>query len=275
MLIIRGQKVELPGRVGRSFVDDDRLRLTSYRDFRPRREGEVVRAIVLHTRWGVEPRVLPGVGPNHRWDELLAGRFSADERSASCHVAIDADGSYGCFADLATTATYHGNHLCGSTVGLELYQERDGTMWQSTLVAAADVCDLMTRAFGIQRQFPIEHDICPRLASGNPGRRHEFIDGAGDGRDFVGLVGHRNITRNRGPGDPGAPIWQLLQARGYEAFELRTNQDQAVWRERQQSLGVLMDGIPGPVTRGAIRAWRGGGPGLWVERPGDRETLVA
>ena len=272
MIVVNGIGHHVPGRVGESWLSDRRLNLKSQDDWRPRRSKAPVMGVVLHTRWGVPPKVKPATGPNRGWDIVLAGRFSADERKASCHVAVDADGSYGCFADLARVVTYHAGHVNGVTVGIELYQERDGTMWESTLEAGADICDVVTRVFGIQRQFPTESDICRRLANHLSQERATFVPGANRGRDFCGVYGHRNVTRNRGPGDPGGEIFEVLKARGYEPFAIDKGEDLSAWEERQRALGFReddIDGIPGELTRARLRMQRRGGPGIWVERPGD------
>jgi hypothetical protein len=271
-LVVNGIGYPVPGRSGESFLTDRRLDLKSKDDWRPRRVRAPVMGVVMHTRWGVEPKVKPGQGPNRGWDIVLAGRFSADARKASCHVAVDADGSFGCLADLARVVTYHAGHVNGVTVGVELYQERDGTMWESTLEAGADICDVITRVFGIQRQFPVERVICRRLANHLSGKSATYVRGANRGRDFFGVYGHRNVTRNKGPGDPGGEIFEVLKARGYESFAIDEGEDLTAWEERQRDLGFReddIDGIPGELTRARLRMHRRGGPGLWVERPGD------
>lgn len=277
MLVSSGFAFDVPGRIGDNFRHNPRLAL-SPDDWRPRRTGEVVLGIVLHTRLGLPVIVKPGAGPNRGWDLDLPARFAKDERKASCHVGIDADGSFGCFADLAKVATYHAEHVNGTTVGIEMYQEPDGTVYESTLEACADVVDVVTRIFGVQRQFPAERAISKRFANILPGNAYTYIAGANRGRDFSGVYGHRNVTRNRGPGDPGDDIWGVLAARGYERFHVDEGHDIEVWEQRQRDLGLdvrEVDGVPGAMTRRLIAMRRHGGPGIWVERPGDEHDPPA
>lgn len=278
MLVINGFAHDVPGRTGENFRHTPRLALTQRNDWRPRRIDDVVIGVVFHTRLGLPVKVKPGAGPNRGWDLDLAARFSKDERAASCHVGVDADGSFACFADLARVATYHAGHVNGITVGIELYQETDGTVYQETLEAGADVCDVVTRVFGIQRQMPTERTICKRFANILPSDRHTYIPGANRGRDFIGVYGHRNVTRNRGAGDPDDQIFAVLASRGYESFNVDAGEDVAVWELRQRELGIDpddVDGVPGQVTRALITMKRHGGPGIWVQRPGDESDPAA
>jgi hypothetical protein len=274
VLIVNGYAHAVPGREGSNYRQNPRLRLTDHRDWRERRKDEVVLSIVLHTRLGKQVILKEGAGPNRGWDRDYAARQSGDDRAASAHVAIDADGSYGCYADLAKIATYHASHMNGVSIGIECYQEPDGTVYAETLKGCADVVDVITRVFGIQRQFPYEREICRRFADIVPGNKYTFIAGANRGRDFSGLCGHRNITRNRGVGDPGDPIFGVLKERGYEGYWVDRGEDIAAWAQRQRELGMPeheIDGVPEQLTRSKIMMARRGGAGLWVERPGDEE----
>jgi hypothetical protein len=85
---------------------------------------------------------------------------------------------------------------------------------------------------------------------------------------MVGIYGHRDVSNNRGEGDPGDLIFAALEVAGYERFNYDVGEDLDVWAERQQSLGLLPDGIAGPYTVQALAA-RSYHHGLWVTRPGD------
>lgn len=271
-LISKGFAHAVPGRVGTNFRDNPRLKLTARNDWRYRRPDELVTSIMVHTRWGMPVKVKAGAGRNIGWDLDLAARFSKDTRAASSHVAVDGDGSYGCFADLASIATYHGNHLCGITVGIEMFQETDGTVYQETLEATADIIDVVTRLFGIQRQYPTERTICRRFGNIVKGDKYTFVPGANRGRDFSGICGHRNATRNRGAGDPDDQVFEVLRLRGYEPYAVDQGEDIDVWEARQRELGLPeedVDGVPESHTRALIRFKRGNPAGLWVKRPGD------
>lgn len=274
MLIANGFAHSVPGRDGANFHEDPTLKLTGASDWRPRRNGEHVIGIVLHTRMGLPVKVLPGKGPNRRWERRVAQNWSADDRAASAHISVDADGSYACHADLARIATYHANHVNGYTVGIEMYQDAEGGVHEATMECAADIVDVLTRIFGVQRQFPTETAICRRLANIVSTEPRTYIAGANRGRDFCGIYGHRNVTRNRGPGDPGDPIWGVLKTRGYEPYAIDTGADIDAWSQRQRELGLPahdVDGVPEQHTRRLIALARGNPTGLWVHRPGDDE----
>jgi hypothetical protein len=227
---------------------------------------------------GLPVIVRSGQGPDLGWDGDLAKRFMKDDRAASCHVPIDADGSYACLADLVRTVTYHAGHVNEITVSVELYQTADGIVFESTLESAVCVIDALTRILGIQRQFAHEREICRRFASPTVGvsatSKLAYAAGGARGTDFCGVYGHRNVTRNRGRGDPGDEVFRKLAAAGYEGWNVDTGDDLDVWSERQKALGICddeCDGIPGPRTRALLqmrRRW-----GLWIPRPGD--TLEA
>jgi hypothetical protein len=275
MLVADGLIYSVPGARGTAFLEEPSLSVESARDSRPRPKGTWIRGIVVHTRMGLPVVLRSGDGPNVGWDKVLAKRFANDERQASCHVAIDADGSYACLADLIRTVTYHAGHVNEITVGVEMYQGADGVVYESTLETAVLVCDVLTRVLGIQRQYPREHQICRRFASPTAGVSREkklaHVVGGARGMDFCGIYGHRNVTRNRGPGDPGDEFFNKLAAAGYEGWHVDAGDDLDVWSERQQALGIDpddCDGIVGPMTRSRIehkgRPW-----GMWKPRPGD------
>ena len=97
--------------------------------------------------------------------------------------------------------------------------------------------------------------------------------------DVVGVLGHRDLASNRGRGDPGARIMNLLGMAGYEPINFDISDDLDIWRRRQRELGMdKIDGVPGPLTVGFLRAKGKPGPrgkriplpsGLWILRPGD------
>jgi hypothetical protein len=82
------------------------------------------------------------------------------------------------------------------------------------------------------------------------------------------------VSNNRGAGDPGDAITEMLITAGYESFNFAHDEDKETWMERQEKLGILPDGVPGPWTSNAIMehptlAEAGNALGLWVTRPGD------
>lgn len=277
MLVADGLIQQVPGPFrGVSFLQERSLSVEGSDDCRPRPLGTWISGICLHTRLGLPVKVMPGKGPDLGWDKDLPKRFLKDKtRKASCHVAVDADGSYACLADLIRTITFHAGHVSFNSVGMELYQTPDGIVYESTLESAVILCDALTRILRIQRQYPHERKICRRFASPTIGTtdqsRLAYMEGGARGADFCGVYGHRNATGNRGAGDPGDDIFEHLRAAGYEGWNVDTGADLDTWSLRQKALGMAehdCDGIPGRYTSRLIQH-SGKLHGLWVSRPGD------
>ena len=94
------------------------------------------------------------------------------------------------------------------------------------------------------------------------------IENASEAKSVVGVYGHRNQTRNRGPGDPGDIIFDALLKAGYKGMNFDSRDDIKFWKDVQTMLGTSADGVPGPGTAQALKA-KGYAHGLWVNRPGD------
>lgn len=274
-LVLHGHKVDVPGLDSVDFVDDPRFRL-SKSGYRFRTKGTWIRGVVLHTRMGVWPTRVSDKRVSRNWDKVVADRWANSGRMAGAHIAIDSDGSYACLADITDDVTFHAGQVNPYTVGIEMYQEPDGTIYVPTLMACVEIVDILTRELSIQRQMPTTAQISKRFASANihaPKDKKSLacLPGGKSGRDFVGVYGHRNCTRNRGKGDPGDDIWSMLAVMGYEAYDVDTDDDRRVWKKRQKDMGLsnsLCDGIPGIGTVNRLRQI--GKPyGLWVQRPCD------
>ena len=52
----------------------------------------------------------------------------------------------------------------------------------------------------------------------------------------MGIFGHRDVTTNRGLGDPGDAIFERLASAGYEAVDFAASQDIETWKLRQEEL---------------------------------------
>lgn len=255
-VVVDGAREDVPGVLSRSYLDDASLRL-SHEDYGPRPKLRI-RSIVLHTTQGVWPQVVwPGAGKAggaaanlHAW--------AYDRRCAGSHLLIDGDGAVFCAADLSAEQTWHATSINPYSIGLEIVQRSDGSLYRAQLDAVVALVDWLTRRLRIQRQVPdVYRGPVPRLVEG--------------GRDFVGVCGHRDQSSNRGRGDPGDCVFDALIAAGYEPLNLIAGDDRAVWRERQRKLGFRepdVDGVPLDRTCDALATSRP--HGLWVERPGDR-----
>lgn len=262
-IVIAGNQEQVPGISVLSWLDNPILRLKAVEDMR-QRYTPWVRAICLHTTKGVpggtdnRPQVIkPGMGPFMNAAVASAKDWATDGRHAGAHLLIDFDGSVACMADLAKEAAYHAGEVNEVTIGIEIFQGSQAEMYDGQLGMVVKLLDWLTKRFGIQRQihWPYRNNVVvPRIASG--------------GQDVVGVYGHRDVTTNRGLGDPGDAVFQKLITAGYESYNMILAQDKAAWMSRQTQLGITADGVPGPGTVAALKA-AGRSHGLWVARPGD------
>lgn len=264
-LVIDGKFYSVPGQTIQNFSKEPKFALKS-NDGKIRPETWV-RGIVLHTTRGIPggsnktpQKIIPGVGPNLRRDERVARMWSLDARNAGAHLIVDADGSWVNTCDLQIFGAYHAGNVNAVTVGIEIYQQSDASIYEIQLENVCVMVDFLTRHFGIQRQFH------------RPYRGRAIKRGLRKGRDMVGIYGHRDCSNNRGSGDPGDAIFDYLQDCGYESFNYDHDEDKSVWRRRQEQLNLLDDGIPGPATVRALKK-EGYKHGLWISRrisrPGD------
>jgi hypothetical protein len=268
-LLINGREVSVPGRQVVNFRDDPRIALKLPEDGRRRDATAPVTLIVLHTTKGIpggkdkRPQLIKaGLGPDVGAELRTARWWSSSDLQSGAHLVVDADGSIGCLADLQLSTTYHARLMNTRSIGIEIYQGADAELYLGQLEAVADLVDVLTAEFGIQRQIPDRYrGPLARLASG--------------GADFFGVVGHRDGDDNRGEGDPGNAVFDVLAARGYERFDLKAGADIAAWKKRQESVSLELlgkmpalkaDGVPGFRTTTALKKL-GYAHGLWACPP--------
>lgn len=272
-LVIGGREVEVPGVAVRNFKDDPKLAL---RVGKPdggndgKTRTRPVSLVVLHTTKGIpggtdkrEQVILPGLGPDTKAEDRTISYWSTDPTPSGAHLVVDHDGSVGCLADLRTVCAYHAgqSEVNDRSVGIEIYQGSKAEMYEGQLDIVRRVVDVITRELGIQRQIPdyYRNKPIPRLDDGG-------------GKDLAGVVGHRDVSDNRGKGDPGDAIMAVLAKNGYERFDFFLGADKVEWRKRQeiirQKLGreISIDGIPGPQMVATLREL-GYQYGLWVLPP--------
>lgn len=211
------------------------------------RQTKWVRQIVLHTTKGISSQqIRPGKGPGGR-DKVVADFWRNDPQHSAAHLVVDTDGSVACLADLATVSAYHATSANDWSVGIEMYQEHDGSIYEATLASTVAICRVICEALAIPYQM---HHAAYRNA---PVER--LVPG---GRDCVGIYGHRDQTDRRGQGDPGGGIYARLRADGCEGFDFGKREDLDRWITRQQRLRAMgeqvdVDGICGPGTMAAMR----------------------
>lgn len=265
-LIIGGKEVEVPGVLVRNFKDDPKLALRVGRIDGPndgRTRTAPVTLVVLHSSKGIpggtdkrEQVILPGFGPDAQGDDKMIRYWSTDPTQSGAHIGIDHDGSVDCFADLLTTCAYHAgqSEVNNRSVGIEIYQGNNAEFYAGQLDVARKVVDAITSAFGIQRQIPDYYH------NNTPIPRLQKLGG----RDLYGVVGHRDVSDQRGKGDPGDAIMEVLAQHGYERLDFFTNKDLEIWKQRQLKLGgIEADGIPGAQTNAALKS-QGYKDGLWA-----------
>jgi hypothetical protein len=206
-LVIDGQRVETPGMQTISWLDDPAV--PRVKDGR-RRVPQSARAIVLHTVHGKLGPLsdVPSV-PSVR-AERYARYQAGTAREVSWHITADTDGTIVQSADVAAWTCWHATAVNGWTVGIELVQEADGTVYRAQLAAVVGLCDLLCARLGIERRVPARGGVpivgvVPRLTG---------TDGP-----WSGVFGHRNQTRQRGPGDPGSAVFLALLAAGYAGVD--------------------------------------------------------
>lgn len=276
-LVINGNKVTVDGVESYCYLDDPKLGFTDKKDYTTRTSGTVPHIMTIHTRLGITNQtIVPGKGPllkgKFSWDDYAARVMSEDDRTSSWHISVGQDGSFTCHLDLATIRAYHAEQINDISIGMEIFQDAEGKIYQASLDTAVKIIDVVTREFGIQRMIPKEKKISIRFARSTPGLKKSqklaYLAGGRVGVDYWGVMGHRNSTRNRAPGDPGDTIFKMLKDAGYEEFAVESEEDILAWKKRQKDLGLPETGIPDLKTRDALI--KAGKPrGMWVSRPGD------
>lgn len=262
-LIIAGKEVPVPKLETdgfypvRNFKDEPKLALrvgkSNNNDGRTRTRS--VSQIILHTTKGIpggsdkRPQILhKGKGPNTKAVDRTINYWSTDPTPSGAHIVIDQDCSIGCLADLAYVTAYHAGNssINESSIGIEIYQGDDAGLYEEQLTAVVAVVNVLTAYFGIQRQVPSKYLNKPI----------KELDQGGGG--LTGVFGHRDVSNNRGFGDPGDFIFQYLEHYGYDCFDFTTGEDRVIWKKRQERLnkeinaGLVVDGLPGPATRAAL-----------------------
>ena len=232
-----------------------------------RRKTSWVRAVVMHTTKGIHPQhVKPGKGPGGK-DKLLADFYRGDKDHNGAHLVADNDGTAACLVDLSTAAAYHATTANDWTVGIEIYQEADGGIYEAAIATAVRlaraVCDAFDIPFQIHSGVYRAGRIVERLRDG--------------GKDCVGIYGHRDQAWRfpwqlapeqrkkypdgyaaRGRGDPGDHIMLELARAGADCFDFDRDEDLTAWQRRQRKLNALgakltVDGVAGPSTMDALR----------------------
>lgn len=244
-LVVEGVEVMVPGLQIVNWHDFQWARLHPG-DYRERRTPWV-RQVIIHTTKGMWPqKVLPGRGSAGA-SKIVADFWRGDPTHSAAHLVVDRDGSVACLADVADHTAYHATYSNEWSVGIEMYQERDGGIFDAVLESTVK----LVRALCTELSIPFQVTADPYRNA--PIER--MVDG---GRDCVGIFGHRDNTDRRGRGDPGDEIYARLVDAGAEPLRFGDQQDLAAWRPRQKRLNgwgekLTVDGVCGPGTMIAMR----------------------
>lgn len=257
-LIIRGKEYDVPSLTIDNYNDTEALRRGN--EDGALRNTSWVRQVIIHTTKGipggsnrVPQTVNPGAGPGGESFKVNSFWTNSNKQSGA-HLIINSDGTVGCVADLAVEKMYHaGNRAVNDTsIGIEIFQLSDGSIYEASLESCVKLCEFLASHFGIQKQIHLPYNNGPvfRLEQG--------------GSDCVGFFGHRDVSNNRGLGDPGDIVMECLLNTGFEAFDFSKSEDLDVWKKRQAEMGITTDGIPGPKTVATLLE-NGYPSGLWDE----------
>lgn len=203
MIVIAGQRIATDFECV-SWLDDPKVPVAT--DGRAR-HAIAARAITLHTVHGKLGALKPGSKPSTR-AETYAAYQAHTARQVSWHFTVDTDGTVIQSADPATWVCWHAGSVNAWTVGIELVQDSDGALYEAGITAAVRLVSLLCDRLNIPRRVPVD-------AHGAPERGVvQRLTGASG--PWPGVFGHRNQTRDRGPGDPGDHVFAALLAAGFE-----------------------------------------------------------
>lgn len=273
-LVISSKTVPVPGIDVTNYLDDPLLRLDpGDQRLRTSRERSWVRLVVCHTTGGIpggkdlRPQtILPGLGKSTGGGQRVVASWTHDkQRPGGAHLVVDQDGHAYCCADLVDVAAYHAERANGCSVGIEIIQgHARAELYQGQLEASAVLALWVCRLMPVPIQWQV-----PRPYTGRPLVR--FVESLAKDDvplgNVTGIVGHRDLTANRGQGDPGDALMDELVRQGCEELDFAAGEDISVWKQRQRGLGLVgCDGVPGPRTAEALK--RVGHPdGIWRLAP--------
>jgi hypothetical protein len=239
-----------------------------------------VSLIGVHSTGGHWPQPIhAGGGPAGHAQQILEMWLGADHGGgervhSAAQIVVDFDGTAFCAADIVRSTAYHAQLINGRAVGIEMCTLPDGSIYEATLDATAQLIALLTHS-GLDGAglLPIPFQMPRGPYRNQPLRRLEVGGVQTDGRGLVGVIGHRDQTGARGRGDPGDAILARLAALGAEGVDFDGSEDLALGRARQARLNAIdakdgntlrplvVDGVFGPATattmhRIGFRRWR-------------------
>lgn len=270
-IVVNKQKYEVPGLETKSWVDNVSW-IKYITDKNPR--SRQIRSIVAHTHEGILSDLVQGMGKKSKIQENLVKYQTNTDRNVSWDYTIDMDGEVICQNDPLIDYSWQGNNLNPISLGFELVQDKNEqdskrrVLYSGQIEKTVLLIDFLTATCGIQRQIPWnKKENKPNLK-----QIARLSVSGGNGTDLVGIIGHVNITSQRGAGDPGPHLFYALRDAGYELFDMDTAEDLKVWKERQKQIcgfqDAECDGIPLKKTVEALKQ-KGYEHGIFVSRPID------
>jgi N-acetylmuramoyl-L-alanine amidase len=249
-----------------------------------RRDTPWIRQITIHTTKGTWPQLIrPGVGPVGRARDT-AMFWSTSSVPGGAPFVIGSGGEVACLVDIGKYQTYHATTVNPWSVGIEMYQEADGSIYDVVLDNCVKLvvflCDLLGVPLQGSGRIYHEDGILQRMLHGGP--------------DVVGVYGHRdnawqfpewmdaptrarypNGTSSRGKGDPGEEIFIRLNKAGKLNFDIDNHGEMMFWKVIQNQLNAQtwiktklnIDGICGPGTVAALKGFNLWERGLPVRCP--------
>src|SRR5262249_42529363 len=155
-------------------------------------------------------------------ERAVAEFWVRDPLHSAAHIVLGSDGTVACLGDLVRDEAYHATVSNPYSVGIEVYQEADGGIYDAALGALAQIVPVICEALAIPFQVvaaPYTDHPLPR-----------FLDG---GPTYRGVLGHRNNTEQRGRGDPGDEAIARLIAAGAEPVLAGQGQELELGKRRQ------------------------------------------
>lgn len=125
--------------------------------------------------------------------------WSRTDRIGAAHLLIDADGAVYQIADLSTRAMYHCVGYNQVSVGVEVVQQSDSSLFAAQLVSVVALCSWLADTFKLPRSVAMPYLGWRKSVSG------------------IGFIGHRDVSANRGSGDPGDFVMEALVDAGWAA----------------------------------------------------------
>jgi hypothetical protein len=268
-LLVAGLVVPVPGVTVYNPLDTPWCRLAPS-DYRAR-QTSWIRQFMLHStlgKWPQAVRLTPARDTAGDGARATADYWRGSPEKSAAPIVVDYDGDVACLCDVVKFAPFQATTSNDYSIGIEMKQMPDGSIYDATLCSTVAVVLALSEALGIPFQIAADAYVPGRIIG-------RMLHG---GSDCVGIFGHRNQAWKfpeqiddpakrrqyptgyaaRGRGDPGDEIYRRFAAAGAEQFRFELGEDLATWKRRQRKLNAKgeqleVDGLAGPGTMAALR----------------------